>query len=93
MKYTVRSLKEMTKLAGLEELKKREKIQQHFWNEVGSVEHISLPKLKNEIEKEFKPKNDIFVKAQIKMMQTEKRVKTKSKVKDWVKMPQSRDTK
>jgi hypothetical protein len=52
-----------------------------------------LPKLKNEIEKEFKPKDDRFVKAQIKMMQTEKRIKIESKVKVWVKMPQSRGTK
>lgn len=39
----------MTKHAKLEDLKKREKIQRHFWNEVGSVEHISLPKLKIEV--------------------------------------------
>jgi len=24
-----------------EDLKKREKIQEHFWNEIGAVEHIS----------------------------------------------------
>jgi hypothetical protein len=45
------------------DLKKREKIQEHFWNEVGSVEHTSLPKLKNAIEREFKSKDDRFVLA------------------------------
>ena len=45
------------------DLKKREKIQERFWNEVGSVEYTSLPKLKNAIEREFKSKDDRFVLA------------------------------
>lgn len=75
-----------------EDLKKREKIQEYFWNEVGSVEHTSLPKLKNAIEREFKCKDDRFVLGQIKLMQTEARVRIESKVKVWIKKPESRDT-
>ena len=82
----------MTKDAKLEELKKREKIQNYFWNEVGSVEHTSLPKLKNIIEREFKRKDDRFVSGQIKLMQTEGRVRIESKVKVWIKKPESRYT-
>jgi hypothetical protein len=53
-----------------EALKKREKIQSHFWNQVGSVEHISLPMLEDAIKKEFNYKDDRFIQAQIKLMQT-----------------------
>ncbi len=81
----------MTRNSELEALKKREKIQCHFWNEVGSVEHTSLPKLKNAIEREFKRKDDRFVLGQIKLMQTEGKIRIESKVKVWVKKPASRD--
>jgi hypothetical protein len=82
----------MTGNSELEALKKREKIQCHFWNEVGSVEHTSLPKLKNAIEKEFKRKDGRFVLRQIKFMQTEGKIRIESKVKVWIKKPESRDT-
>ena len=74
------------------DLKKREKIQNYFWKEVGSVEHTSLPKLKNAIEREFKRKDDRFVLGQIKLMQTEGKIRIESKVKVWIKKPPSRDT-
>ena len=77
----------MGKHSELEDLKKREKIQRHFWNEIGSVEHTSLPKLKNAIEREFNRKDDRFVSAQIKLMQTEARIRIESKVKVWIKKP------
>jgi hypothetical protein len=77
----------MGKHLELEDLKKREKIQRHFWNEVGSVEHTSLPKLRNAIEREFSRKDDRFVSAQIKLMQTEARIRIESKVKVWIKKP------
>ena len=70
-----------------EDVKKRENIQEHFWNEVGSVEHTSLPKLKNAIEREFKRKDDRFVMAQINLMQTEGKIRIESKVKVWIKKP------
>jgi coproporphyrinogen III oxidase-like Fe-S oxidoreductase len=70
-----------------EALKKREKIQNHFWNQVGSVEHISLPKLEDAIKKEFNYKDDRFIQAQIKLMQTEARIRVESRVKVWIKQP------
>ena len=75
----------------LEFLKKREKIQNFFWNIVGSVEHISLPKLKHAIIREFKNDDDRFIQSQIKSMQTEGRIKIESKVKVWIKNPKSRE--
>ena len=81
----------MTRNSELEERKKRSRIQSHFWNEVGSVEHISLPKLKNAIAKEFKCKDDRFIQAQIDLMQTEARIRIESKVKVWIKQPQQSD--
>jgi hypothetical protein len=77
----------MTKHAKPEDLKKREKIQRHFWNEVGAVEHISLPKLKNALTKEFKCKDDRVIQAQIELMQTETRIRIESRVKVWIKKP------
>jgi hypothetical protein len=76
----------------LEALKKREKIQRRFWNEVGAVEHISLPKLKNTIQREFKRKDDRFVLEQVKLMQTEARIRILSNVKVWIKKPHDLNT-
>jgi len=70
-----------------ESLKKREKIQVHFWNIVGSKEHVSLPMLEDAIRKEFNCKDDRFIQAQIKLMQTEARIRVESKVKVWIKQP------
>ena len=70
-----------------EALKKREKIQNHFWNQVGSDEHISLPKLEDAIRKEFDCKDDRFIQAQIRLMQTEARIRVESRVKVWIKQP------
>ena len=77
----------MTKHSELEEIKKREKIQNRFWNEVGDVEHISLPKLKNAVREEFNYKDDRSVQAQIGLMQTEQRIRIESRVKVWIKQP------
>jgi hypothetical protein len=77
----------MTKHAAAEDRKKRDKIQRHFWNEVGAVEHISLPKLKNALAKEFKCSDDRLIHAQIDLMQTEARIKIESRVKVWIKKP------
>jgi hypothetical protein len=79
----------VTKPSEPEDLKKREKIQNHFWNEVGSVEHISLPKLKNAVRKEFKYKDDRCIQAQIELMQTEARIRIESKLKVWIKPPRT----
>jgi hypothetical protein len=79
----------MTTHSEKEALKKREKIQSHFWNQVGSVEHISLPMLEDAIKKEFNYKDDRFIQAQIKLMQTEARIKVESRVKVWIKQPKT----
>lgn len=77
----------MTKHAIPEDQKKRDKIQNHFWNEVGAVEHISLPKLKNAVAREFKCKDARFIQSQIELMQTEARIRIESRVKVWIKKP------
>jgi hypothetical protein len=69
------------------EAQKRENVQKSFWNQVGSVEHISLPKLEDAIRKEFNCKDDRFIQAQIKLMQTEARIRVQSNVKVWIKQP------
>jgi hypothetical protein len=77
----------LVKHVELEFLKKREKIQNYFWNIVGVEEHTSLPKLKHAIIKEFNNDDDRFVQSQIKLMQTEARIKIESRVKVWIKKP------
>jgi hypothetical protein len=79
----------MAKHPDMESLKKREKIQNHFWNQVGSKEHISLPMLEDAIKKEFNYKDDRSVQAQINLMQTEARIRVESRVKVWIKQPKS----
>ena len=68
-------------------LKKRERIQNYFWGIVGSDEHTSLPKLKNAMIREFGNDDDRFVQSQIRLMQTEARVRIESRVKVWIKKP------
>ena len=77
----------MTAHSEKEAFKKRENIQNHFWNQVGSVEHISLPKLEDALRKEFNCNDDRFIQAQIKLMQTEARIRVQSRVKVWIKQP------
>ena len=79
----------MTKHSEREDLKKREKVQRRFWNEVGAVEHISLPKLEDAVRKEFHCKDDRSVQAQIELMRTEERIRIESRVKVLVKQPQT----
>jgi hypothetical protein len=40
-------------IAQSEATKKRESIQQYFWNIVGSTEHINIPKLEDAVKKAF----------------------------------------
>jgi hypothetical protein len=77
----------LTTHSELDDLKKREKIQNLFWNEVGAIEHISLPKLKNAVRKEFNYKDDRFVQDQIEQLQTEAKIRIESRVKVWIKQP------
>ncbi len=77
----------MPKCSDLDAQKKREKIHVYFWNIVGSVEHINIPKLEDAVKREFNSTDDRFVRMQIKLMQTESRVRVQSNVKVWIKKP------
>ena len=77
----------LTRNLELEFLRKRKKIQDYFWDIVGAEEHTSLPKLKHAIIKEFRNDDDRFVQLQIRLMQTEARIKIESNVKVWIKKP------
>jgi hypothetical protein len=82
----------MAKISEVEDQKKREKIQNHFWNIVGADEHVSLPMLKDAVKKEFKYKDDRSVQTQIKLMQTEAKIRIQSRVKVWIKETQTNHT-
>jgi len=84
---TVRGKPAMVKPSEIESLKGRERIQVHFWNIVGAVEHISLPKLEDAVKKEFNCEEDRFVHTQVKLMQTEGRIRLQSTVKVWIRQP------
>ena len=77
----------MGKTSNIEAKQKRQNIQLYFWNIVGAVEHISLPKLEDAVKKEFNTKDDRFVEAQIRLMQSEARIRIQSNVKVWIKQP------
>ncbi len=77
----------MAKHSEVASLRKREKIQRHFWNQVGSTEHISLPMLEDAIKKAFNCRDDRFVQSEINLMQTEARIRVESRVKVWIKQP------
>jgi hypothetical protein len=73
--------------ADIEAQKKRERVQVHFWNIVGEIEHINIPKLEDAIQKEFRSSDDRLVLSQIRMMQTEGRIRVQGNVKVWIKQP------
>ena len=75
----------MAKTSDLEAQKKRHSIQVYFWNIVGAVEHINLPKLEDAVKKEFNCSDDRFVQLQIRLMQTESRIRVQGRVKVWIK--------
>ena len=77
----------MADISDKQALAKREKIHIQFWNQVGSTEHISLPKLEDAIRKEFNHIDNRSIQTQIRLMQTEARIKVQSKVKVWIKQP------
>jgi hypothetical protein len=77
----------MTANSEKEDLRKREKVQNYFWNTVGTAEHINLPKLEDALRKEFNKSDDRIIQGQIKLMQTEAKIKIQNKVKVWIKQP------
>lgn len=70
-----------------EALRKRETVQKYFWNVVGSAEHINLPKLEDALKKGFNTTNDRIIQTQIRLMQTEARIKIQNNVKVWIRQP------
>lgn len=74
----------MAKHSDEEASKKREKIQSHFWSQVGAEEHISLPMLEDAIKKEFNCKDTRSIRLQINLMQNEARIRVESRVKVWI---------
>ncbi|MGO8807196.1 MAG: hypothetical protein ACLQO7_11465 [Candidatus Bathyarchaeia archaeon] len=78
----------MTKDSDSEARKKRIKIQMKFWNQVGSAEHINVPKLEDAVRKEFCTTDDRIVQGQVRLMQTEARVRVQDKVKVWINQPE-----
>jgi hypothetical protein len=79
----------MTKHSNLEAEKKRQKVQAYFWNIVGIVEHINVPKLQDTLRKEFRTQDHRFIELQIRLMQTEGRIRVQGNVKVWIKQPQT----
>ncbi len=77
----------MAKHSDAEALRKRENIQNRFWSQVGSKEHISVPMLEDAVKKEFNYNDDRAIQAQINLMQTEARIRVESRVKVWIKQP------
>jgi hypothetical protein len=78
----------MTKESDQEAQKKRIRIQENFWSQVGSAEHVNLPKLEDAIKKEFGAADDRFVQAQVRLMQSEGRIRVQNKAKVWTKQPE-----
>lgn len=79
----------MTKPSNLETKKKRQKIQSYFWNIVGAVEHINIPKLEDALRKEFNSQDHRLIELQIRLMQSEGRIKVQSNAKVWINQPQT----
>jgi hypothetical protein len=69
---------------------KRTKIQRQFWSIVGSAEHINIPKLEDAIRKEFRTQDSRLIEAQIRLMQTEGRIRVQEKNKVWIKQPEDK---
>ncbi|MGD6933347.1 MAG: hypothetical protein ACQCN5_03985 [Candidatus Bathyarchaeia archaeon] len=72
-----------------DDAQKRLKIQLQFWNIVGAVEHINVPKLEDAIRKEFHTHDSRLIATQINLMQTEGKIKVQEKSKVWIKQPET----
>jgi len=77
----------MGKDLDLEAQKRKQRAEIYFWNIVGLGEHINLAKLEDAIKKELHCSDDRFVEAQIRLMQSEGRIRVQSNVKVWIKQP------
>ena len=79
----------MSNPSDLEAKKKRQKVQAYFWNIVGAVEHINVPKMEDALRKEFHIQDQRFIELQIRLMQSEGRIKVQNKVKVWINQPRT----
>jgi hypothetical protein len=77
----------MAKTLDLDAQRKRQKIQTYFWGIVGSAEHVNIPKLEDAIRREFHTTDDRLIEAQVRLMQTEGRIRVQDNVKVWIKQP------
>jgi hypothetical protein len=77
----------MAKSSDMDAQRKRQKIQTYFWGIVGSAEHINIPKLEDAIRREFHTQDDRLIEAQVRLMQTEGRIRVQDTVKVWIKQP------
>ena len=77
----------MVKKSDVGAQRRRQNIQVHFWKIVGDTEHINIPKLEDAIKKEFNTTEDRLVQEQIRLMQTESRIRVQSREKVWIKQP------
>jgi hypothetical protein len=66
---------------------KRQKSQTHFYSIVGAVEHINIPKLKDAIQKEFHTTDKRQIDLQVRLMQSEGRIRIEENAKVWIKQP------
>lgn len=70
-----------------DEQRKRQKIQTYFYNIVGTVEHINIPKLEDAIQKEFHTTDKRQIDLQVRLMQTEGRIRVQENAKVWIRQP------
>lgn len=77
----------MAKGSNVDAQRKRQKIQTYFWGIVGSAEHINIPKLEDAIRKEFHTSDDRLIEMQVRLMQTEGRIRVQDTIKVWIKQP------
>ncbi len=77
----------MPKTPDLDGQKKRAKVQLYFWDIVGSDEHINVPKLEDALKKQFQTNDGRVIGAQIRLMQTEGRIRVQANNKVWIKQP------
>jgi hypothetical protein len=77
----------MTKESDIEARKKRMRIQAKFWNQVGVAEHVNMPKLEDAIKKEFGAADDRAIQVQVRLMQSEGRIRVQEKEKVWIRQP------
>ena len=78
----------VSKMSGEEAMRRRMRIQAKFWREVGSAEHVNVPKLEDAVRKEFRGADDRVVRLQVRLMQAEGRVRVQDKVKVWINQPE-----